>query len=97
MGLYAVVRNRRFAEASVAASENHFGVRLREGTRAYRFNWIFSRSMAIGVGTLMMIGGFLGRMFFGEQYQVGWIMSVIGAMLLLFLYRLATGRRGGGV
>jgi hypothetical protein len=49
MGLYAVVRNRSFAEASVVSSRRDFGIDLREGSRAYRFNWVFSRTMAIGV------------------------------------------------
>ena len=60
MGLFAVVRNRRFAEASIAASHKYFGIRLREDTRAYRFNWIWSRTIAIVVGSLMVIAGGLG-------------------------------------
>jgi uncharacterized membrane protein YeaQ/YmgE (transglycosylase-associated protein family) len=40
------------------------------------------------------IGTFFGRMFWGENYVAGWIMSIVGAMLLLFLYRLLRGRRG---
>ncbi len=42
------------------------------------------------------IGSLLGSMFFGSNYQAGWIVSVVGAMLLLFLYRMIMGRRGGG-
>ncbi|MBG0569257.1 hypothetical protein [Actinoplanes aureus] len=60
MGLYAVVRNRSFAEASVVSSRRDFGIHLREGSRAYRFNWIFSRTMAITVGVVMLVGGTLG-------------------------------------
>lgn len=41
------------------------------------------------------LGTFIGRMTFGgENYAAGWIMSLVGAMLLLFLYRLIAGKRG---
>jgi len=42
------------------------------------------------------VGTFLGRMLgiFGSGEFGGWISSIIGAMLLLFLYRLLAGRRG---
>src|SRR3954466_3087477 len=40
------------------------------------------------------VGTFLGRMFFSENYIAGFIMSVIGAILLLLIYRMVTGRRG---
>jgi uncharacterized membrane protein YeaQ/YmgE (transglycosylase-associated protein family) len=39
------------------------------------------------------VGTFFGQMFWGENYVAGWIMSIVGAMLLLFLYRLLRGRR----
>lgn len=40
------------------------------------------------------VGGFLASTMFGrEQATAGWIGSIIGAMLLLFIYRLITGRR----
>jgi uncharacterized membrane protein YeaQ/YmgE (transglycosylase-associated protein family) len=29
----------------------------------------------------------------GRELAAGWIMSIIGAMLLLFIYRLIRGRR----
>jgi len=35
----------------------------------------------------------IGRPFAGENYVAGWIMSILGAMILLFLYRLLF-RRG---
>jgi uncharacterized membrane protein YeaQ/YmgE (transglycosylase-associated protein family) len=37
-----------------------------------------------------ILGGFLGRAmgFYGPDDPAGWIMSILGAMLLLFLYRL---------
>jgi len=39
------------------------------------------------------VGTFIGRPFFGENYVAGWIMSVVGAMILLLLYRFLF-RRG---
>lgn len=40
------------------------------------------------------VGGFLASALFGQTTQtVGWIGSVIGAIVLLFVYRLITGRR----
>jgi uncharacterized membrane protein YeaQ/YmgE (transglycosylase-associated protein family) len=35
-----------------------------------------------------LLGTFIGRMFAGSNYVAGWIMSIIGAMILLLLYRL---------
>ena len=34
------------------------------------------------------VGTLIGRIFAGENYTAGWIMSVVGAIILLFLYRL---------
>jgi uncharacterized membrane protein YeaQ/YmgE (transglycosylase-associated protein family) len=39
------------------------------------------------------VGTWIGRVFWGENYVAGWIMSIISAMLLLFIYRLIRGRR----
>jgi uncharacterized membrane protein YeaQ/YmgE (transglycosylase-associated protein family) len=40
------------------------------------------------------VGGFLASAFFGYQEQTaGWIGSILGAIVLLFLYRLIVGRR----
>jgi len=33
------------------------------------------------------VGTWIGRVFAGGNYVAGWIMSVIGAMILLLLYR----------
>ena len=42
------------------------------------------------------VGTWLGRITFGgANYAAGWIMSVVGAMILLLLYRMLF-RRGGG-
>ena len=41
-----------------------------------------------------LLGTFIGRALWGgEAYQAGWIMSIIGALILLGLYRVFTGRR----
>ena len=34
------------------------------------------------------VGTWIGRFFVGGGYIAGWIMSVVGAMILLLLYRL---------
>jgi uncharacterized membrane protein YeaQ/YmgE (transglycosylase-associated protein family) len=39
------------------------------------------------------VGTWVGRLFMGENYLAGWIMSVVGAMILLLIYRLIF-RRG---
>jgi uncharacterized membrane protein YeaQ/YmgE (transglycosylase-associated protein family) len=33
------------------------------------------------------VGTWIGRIFAGDNYVAGWIMSVVGAMILLLLYR----------
>ena len=51
-------------------------------------------TMLIGIAGAWL-GTFLGRITFGGQnYAAGWIISVIGAMLLLLIYRLIIGKRG---
>ena len=40
-----------------------------------------------------VIGTFLGRALWGGQgYSAGWLTSILGALLLLWLYRLMAGR-----
>ena len=39
------------------------------------------------------VGTWIGRLFFGAQYYAGWIMSIVGAMVLLLIYRLFFHRR----
>jgi uncharacterized membrane protein YeaQ/YmgE (transglycosylase-associated protein family) len=40
------------------------------------------------------VGGFLGQMLFqGAGNTAGWIGSILGAMLLLLIYRMVVGRR----
>ena len=42
-----------------------------------------------------LLGGFVGRAmgFYGESEGAGWIMSILGAILLLVLYRVMARRR----
>ena len=42
-----------------------------------------------------VLGGFLGRSlgFYGPQQAAGWLMSIAGAIVVLFIYRLMVGRR----
>src|ERR1700741_2895016 len=40
-----------------------------------------------------LVGTWIGRLFMGENYVAGWIMSIVGALILLLLYRLIF-RRG---
>ena len=41
-----------------------------------------------------VLGGFLGRSlgFYGPQQAAGWLMSIVGAILVLLLYRVLAGR-----
>ena len=42
-----------------------------------------------------LVGGFLGRQmgFYGPNESAGWLMSILGAVVLLLLYRFAFRRR----
>ena len=51
-------------------------------------------TMALGVvGALL--GGFLGRAlgFYGPEQGAGWLMSIVGAIVVLMIYRLMNRRR----
>jgi uncharacterized membrane protein YeaQ/YmgE (transglycosylase-associated protein family) len=43
-----------------------------------------------------LIGGFVGRAmgFYGPNEGAGWLMSILGAIVLLAIYRMAVRRRG---
>lgn len=51
-------------------------------------------TMLLGVAGALL-GGFIGRAlgFYGEGEAAGFIMSFLGAVLLLALYRMMVGRR----
>lgn len=41
------------------------------------------------------VGGFIARsLWAGDNYAVGWVMSIIGAIILLLIVRLIFGRGG---
>jgi uncharacterized membrane protein YeaQ/YmgE (transglycosylase-associated protein family) len=42
-----------------------------------------------------LIGGFIGRAmgFYGQGESAGWLMSILGAVILLALYRMVMRRR----
>ena len=42
-----------------------------------------------------LLGGFVGRTmgFYGESEGAGWLMSILGAIILLALYRMLVRRR----
>ena len=44
-----------------------------------------------------LLGTFVGRMLWGgEGYTAGWIMSILGAIILLWIYRIIKGRKQQG-
>ena len=50
-------------------------------------------TMLLGIAGAWL-GTFLGRVTFGgDNYAAGWIMSIVGAMLLLLIYRMIVGKR----
>ncbi len=53
--------------------------------------WILTAVLGIAGA---FIGGFIARsLWAGENYAAGWIMSIIGAIILLLLVRLVMGSR----
>ena len=40
-----------------------------------------------------LVGTFVGRALWGSGYAAGWIMSILGAVALLALYRVFAGRQ----
>ena len=49
----------------------------------------------IGIGG-SMLGTFVGRIFFSRYYAAGWVLSVLGAVAILAVYRMVTGQRFSG-
>ena len=39
------------------------------------------------------VGTWIGRLIWGSNYLAGWILSILGAMLLLLIYRMIAGKR----
>ena len=62
----------------------------REAFPAGVIGWILTAVLGI-VGAF--IGGFIARsLWAGENYAAGWIMSIIGAIILLLIVRMIFGR-----
>ncbi len=54
--------------------------------------WILTALLGIGGA---FVGSFIARsLWAGEGYAAGWIMSILGALLLLFVFRLLFGKGG---
>ncbi|HRI05228.1 MAG TPA: GlsB/YeaQ/YmgE family stress response membrane protein [Pyrinomonadaceae bacterium] len=52
--------------------------------------WILTAVLGIGGA---FVGGFIARsLWAGENYAAGWIMSILGAVILLFIVRLIFGK-----
>jgi uncharacterized membrane protein YeaQ/YmgE (transglycosylase-associated protein family) len=54
----------------------------------------FIVTMLLGIAGAL-VGGFIGRAmgFYGSDQSAGWLMSILGAVLLLALYRVLVRRR----
>jgi len=54
----------------------------------------FIVTMLLGIAGAL-VGGFLGRAmgFYGPNQSAGWLMSILGAIILLALYRVLVRRR----
>lgn len=62
----------------------------REALPAGALGWVLTALLGIAGA---FVGSFIARsLWAGENYTVGWIMSIIGAVVLLLLVRLIFGR-----
>jgi len=54
----------------------------------------FIVTMLLGIAGAL-VGGFIGRAmgFYGPSQSAGWLMSILGAIILLALYRVLVRRR----
>ncbi len=54
----------------------------------------FIVTMLLGIAGAL-VGGFLGRAmgFYGPDQSAGWLMSILGAVILLVVYRMAVRRK----
>lgn len=54
--------------------------------------WVLTAVLGIGGA---FVGGFIARsLWAGENYATGWVMSIIGALLLLLIFRMLFGKGG---
>ena len=57
--------------------------------------WILTALLGVAGA---FIGAFIARtLWAGDNYVVGWVMSIVGAILLLLIVRLIFGRGGAAV
>lgn len=64
----------------------------KEALPAGALGWLLTAIIGI-VGAF--IGGFIARSIWaGENYSAGWIMSILGSIILLLLVRMIFGRGG---
>ena len=64
----------------------------REAIAPGAVGWLITALIGIA-GSLL--GGFIARSLWrGDDYTAGWIMSIIGAVILLLLYRFIAARMG---
>ncbi len=64
----------------------------KEALPAGIMGWILTAALGIGGA---FVGGFIARsLWAGENYAAGWIMSIVGAVILLILVRLLFGKGG---
>jgi uncharacterized membrane protein YeaQ/YmgE (transglycosylase-associated protein family) len=62
----------------------------REALPAGVLGWVITALLGIGGA---FIGGFIARsLWAGENYTAGWIMSILGALILLTLVRFIFGK-----
>jgi uncharacterized membrane protein YeaQ/YmgE (transglycosylase-associated protein family) len=61
------------------------------------FGWVLTALLGVGGA---FIGGWLGRTFLpwaNQNYAAGWIMSILGAVILLLVVRLIFGKGSNAV
>lgn len=64
----------------------------KEAFPAGALGWLLTAVLGIG-GSLL--GGFIARsLWAGENYTAGWIMSILGAIILLLIVRMIFGKGG---
>lgn len=67
----------------------------KEAFPAGPLGWILTALLGVAGAFL---GAFIARsLWAGENYVVGWVMSIVGAILLLLIVRLIFGRGGSAV
>jgi len=64
----------------------------REAFPAGALGWLLTALLGIAGA---FVGGFIARsLWAGDNYAVGWIMSIVGSIILLLIVRLIFGRGG---